>query len=80
MNIFCKWNSRLPDIEFRLIFSLESDVLVCKKKVAKKMVRGSTNWAQNAWNQAQNKRTNHVELEKFFDIFPMSCVVKMVER
>ena len=46
----------------------------------KDRVRGSANWAQNAWKQAQHKRTNHVELEQFFDIFPMSCVVKMVER
>ena len=79
MNIFCNWDSRLPDIELLVISSLESDVLVCKIKVAKKWL-GAANRAQNAWNQAQNKWTNHVELEQFFEIFPMSCVVKMVER
>ena len=47
----------------------------------KDTVSGAANSAQNAWNQAQNKRTNHaVELEQFFEIFPMSCVVKMVGR
>ena len=44
------------------------------------MVSGATNRGQNAWNQAQNKRTNHVLLEQFYEIFLMSCVVKMVER
>ena len=56
-------------------------VLVNLQEIDRKsMVSGAANWAQNAWNQTQHKWANHVELEEFFEIFLMSCVVILVER
>ena len=59
---------------------LVTEVFPCKKSIEKTRLVAAANWAQNAWNQTQHKWANHVELEEFFEIFLMSCVVILVER